>query len=77
MTDAEFDALVDKIYHELRIEYGLEQPEQKKETVYPLPLSPLELQQAAMINQQINQQATMINQRCNMINYLTQWTTRN
>lgn len=36
MTDAEFDALVDKIYHELRIEYGLEQPEQKKETVYPL-----------------------------------------
>lgn len=74
MTDAEFDALVDKIYHELRIEYGLEQ---KKETVYPLPLSPVELQQAAMINQQCNQQPAMINQQCNMTNYLTIWTTKN
>lgn len=72
MTDAEFDALVDKIYHELRVEYGLEQPEQKKETVYPLPLSPVELQQAAMINQQ----AAMINMQCNMTNYLTIWTTK-
>lgn len=69
MTDAEFDALVDKIYHDLRIEYGLEQPEPKKETVYPLPLSPVELQQAVMINQQAV---------CNMTNYLTiQWTTKN
>lgn len=55
--DEEFKALEDKIYHELMVEYGLEEPEPPKKTVYPLPNSPENLQiamQSAVIRNQIN-----------------------
>ena len=39
MGDKEFDELVEHIYRELRIEYGLDEP---RETVYPLPNAPIQ-----------------------------------
>lgn len=53
MSDAEFKKLEDKIYHELMVEYGLEEPEPPKATTYPLPGSPVDLQ-IAMIQNQIS-----------------------
>ena len=57
MSDAEQKKLEDKIYHELMVEYGLEEPEPPKAKTYPLPGSPVDLQiamQNAMIQNQIS-----------------------
>lgn len=73
--DEEFKALEEKIYHELRVEYGLEEPEPPKKMVYPLPNSPENLQiamQCAAIQNQIN-----ICNYTNMITTLINQTIRN